>query len=117
MSASGSAIAKDALDFSAACPAPFQDYERVVLGHGSGGRLSHDLLARVILPALGRDPNEPLEDQATLPAIDGRIAMTTDAFVIRPLFFPAATSAAWRCTARSTISRWAVPSRFTSPRR
>ena len=78
----------EALDFTAACPAPFQDYERVVLGHGSGGRLSHELLTRVILPALGRDPNAVLEDQATLPAIDGRIAVTTDAFVIQPLFFP-----------------------------
>jgi hydrogenase expression/formation protein HypE len=75
-------------DFGAACAVPFQDYERVVLGHGSGGRLSHELLARVILPALGRDPSEPLEDQATLPPIEGRGAITTDAFVIQPLFFP-----------------------------
>ena len=74
--------------FDAACPTPFQEYERVVLGHGSGGRLSHELLMRVILPALGRDSNEALEDQATLPAIAGRIAITTDAFVIQPLFFP-----------------------------
>lgn len=76
------------LDVGAACPAPIHDYERVVLGHGSGGRLSHDMLARVILPALGRDPNTVLEDQATLPAIEGRLAVTTDAFVIHPLFFP-----------------------------
>ncbi len=77
-----------ALSFDAACPALFQDYERVMLGHGSGGRLSHELLARVILPALGRDPEEALEDQATLPAVEGRLAITTDAFVIQPLFFP-----------------------------
>jgi hydrogenase expression/formation protein HypE len=63
------------LDLGATCPVPVSDYERVVLGHGSGGRLSHELLTRVILPALGRDPSAVLEDQATLPAIDGRIAV------------------------------------------
>ena len=76
------------LDFGAACAAPISDYERVVLGHGSGGRLSCELLSRVILPALGREPSAVLEDQATLPPIAGRIAITTDAFVIQPLFFP-----------------------------
>lgn len=81
-------LGKDVPDFGAACPVPIGDYERVVLGHGSGGRLSHELLARVILPALGRDPQHVLEDQATLPQIEGRVAITTDAFVIQPLFFP-----------------------------
>jgi hydrogenase expression/formation protein HypE len=42
----------------------------------------------VFLPALGNDVLSALEDQATLPAIDGRIAMTTDAYVVRPIFFP-----------------------------
>jgi hydrogenase expression/formation protein HypE len=76
------------------CPVPASRYEQIVLGHGSGGRLSADLLARVILPGLGLDTGSPLEDQAILghPALamasGGRLAMTTDAFVVRPLFFP-----------------------------
>lgn len=72
----------------AACPIPFSDYERVVLGHGSGGRLSRELLDRILLPALGLSGQAPLEDQAVLAAIAGRPALTTDSFVVRPLFFP-----------------------------
>jgi hydrogenase expression/formation protein HypE len=75
------------IELGAACPAPFAQYERVVLGHGSGGRLSHDLLSRVLLPALGCT-DDPLEDQAVLDALPGRTAMTTDSFVVSPLFFP-----------------------------
>jgi hydrogenase expression/formation protein HypE len=63
-------------------------YPEIVLGHGSGGRLSHELLAQVILPALGIDPRAPLEDQATLAFSGGRLALTTDSFVVRPLEFP-----------------------------
>jgi hydrogenase expression/formation protein HypE len=70
------------------CPVPIAEYERVVLGHGSGGRLSADLLARVFLPAFANPVLSALEDQATLPRPAGRIAFTTDAFVVRPLFFP-----------------------------
>jgi len=70
------------------CPMPVSGYDRVVLGHGSGGRLSAELIQRVFLPALGNDILGALEDQATLPAIAGRIAVTTDAYVVRPIFFP-----------------------------
>jgi hydrogenase expression/formation protein HypE len=70
------------------CAAPFSQYDRVVLGHGSGGRLSHDLVGRMILPALGSSPHLPLEDQAILETMPGRPAITTDSFVVSPLFFP-----------------------------
>jgi hydrogenase expression/formation protein HypE len=71
---------------------PASQYERIVLGHGSGGRLSAELLRRVFLPAFGNEVLSRLEDQATL-ALSGegetpRIAFTTDSFVVRPLFFP-----------------------------
>ncbi|HEY4159513.1 MAG TPA: hydrogenase expression/formation protein HypE [Polyangiaceae bacterium] len=75
-------------DDDAACPLPYSDYDRVVLGHGSGGRLSRDLLEQLLLPALGLAAHDPLEDQALLAPIVGRPALTTDAFVVRPLFFP-----------------------------
>jgi hydrogenase expression/formation protein HypE len=71
-----------------ACPLPYAGYERVVLGHGSGGRLSRELLEQVLLPALGLWGREPIEDQAVLAPIIGRPALTTDSFVVRPLFFP-----------------------------
>lgn len=77
-------------DDAPGCPLPLDGYEHIVLGHGSGGRLSAELLERVILPALGRDPNEPLEDSAMITFGGGEesVAFTTDSFVIRPIFFP-----------------------------
>jgi hydrogenase expression/formation protein HypE len=72
-----------------ACPLPISRYDRIVLGHGSGGRLSAELLSQIFLPAFKNDVLSALEDQATLPlAGASRIAFTTDAFVVRPLFFP-----------------------------
>jgi hydrogenase expression/formation protein HypE len=73
-----------------ACPAPIGRYERVVLGHGSGGRLTADLVARLFVPAFENDVLAALEDQATLAlgARGARVALTTDAFVVKPLFFP-----------------------------
>lgn len=78
-------------DLLGSCPAPFTGYDRVLLGHGSGGRLSRDLVARLFLPALGNAVLDRLEDQATcdLPGLaGGRLALTTDSFVVRPVFFP-----------------------------
>jgi hydrogenase expression/formation protein HypE len=78
------------------CPTPLTDYEHVLLGHGSGGKLTADLIQRVFLPELGNDVLSRLEDQATIrlaaPSPNGkpapRLAFTTDSFVVRPLFFP-----------------------------
>ena len=78
-------------DLLGSCPAPFAGYDRVLLGHGSGGRLSSDLVTRLFLPALGNDVLNRLEDQATceLPGLaNARLAVTTDGFVVRPIFFP-----------------------------
>jgi hydrogenase expression/formation protein HypE len=78
------------------CPLPMVDYDHVLLGHGSGGTLSADLIQRVFMEGYGFDPPPALEDQATLtlgsPIGNGhkamRIALTTDSFVVRPPFFP-----------------------------
>src|SRR5262249_24854818 len=54
-------------------------------------RLSHDLITRLFLPALGNAVLERLEDQATCAVpglVDSRLALTTDSFVVRPIFFP-----------------------------
>jgi hydrogenase expression/formation protein HypE len=88
----------DPIDFDRfTCPMPLSDYEHVLLGHGSGGKLTADLIQRVFLPALGNEVLSRLEDQATVrlsrqPGQNGRheprLAFTTDSFVVRPLFFP-----------------------------
>ncbi|HYF01597.1 MAG TPA: hydrogenase expression/formation protein HypE, partial [Planctomycetota bacterium] len=76
------------LGLGPSCPLPARERERIVLGHGGGGSLSAELLREVFLPALGNDVLSALEDQATVPAGTARLAFTTDAFVVRPLFFP-----------------------------
>ncbi len=71
-----------------ACPLPIADYPTVLLAHGSGGRLMHQLLEQLILPALGTAEPGALHDAAVLALAEGRPALTTDGYVVRPLFFP-----------------------------
>jgi hydrogenase expression/formation protein HypE len=87
----------DNLDLSmlGTCPAPQSRYDTILLGHGSGGMLSAELLKNVFLPSFDNDVLSGLEDQATVRLSakpNGqkapRIAFTTDSFVVRPLFFP-----------------------------
>jgi hydrogenase expression/formation protein HypE len=71
------------------CPSPIGRYDRIVLGHGSGGRLTADLVGRLFVPAFSNEVLDALEDQATLAlGRSSSVAMTTDAFVVRPIFFP-----------------------------
>jgi hydrogenase expression/formation protein HypE len=77
------------LDFEGyTCPVPIQPRDMVVLGHGSGGKLSHDLINRLFLPELGKAAPRALDDAAVLNINGQRIAMTTDSHVVSPLFFP-----------------------------
>ena len=70
------------------CPTPLPAKDTVLLGHGSGGRLSAELLRDVFLPALANPILSRLNDQAVLNINGQRIAFTTDSFVVKPLFFP-----------------------------
>lgn len=91
------------------CPTPISERPHVLLGHGSGGKLSAELVRRLFLPALGNATLNALEDQATVDFPPGtwshsesrpngkvsehspivpRLAFTTDSFVVKPLFFP-----------------------------
>ncbi len=70
------------------CPAPIAVHDTVLLGHGSGGKLSAALLQQIFLPAFHNPLLARLEDQAVLSIESGRLAFTTDSFVVKPLFFP-----------------------------
>ncbi len=70
------------------CPVPVQPRDTVVLGHGSGGKLSHDLINRLFLPDLGKAAPRALDDAAVLNINGQRLALTTDSHVVSPLFFP-----------------------------
>lgn len=70
------------------CPAPIGQRDRVLLGHGSGGVLSAKLFEEIFLPAFGNPILERRDDQAVLEVDAGRIAFTTDSYVVTPIFFP-----------------------------
>jgi hydrogenase expression/formation protein HypE len=70
------------------CPLPAPKGEVIVLGHGSGGRLTADLVARIFLPALSNPILDRLNDSAELSVGSNRILFTTDSFVVSPLRFP-----------------------------
>ena len=70
------------------CPLPLSDHDTVQLAHGAGGRLTGELIARHLLPRFGNPLLDRLEDQAVLEAPGGRLALTTDTFVVSPLEFP-----------------------------
>lgn len=62
--------------------------DRILLAHGSGGRLTHDLVKTLFREAFANPSLDRMEDAAVLPGMPGRIAMTTDSYVVQPLFFP-----------------------------
>jgi len=71
-----------------ACPIPLPAGERVLLGHGSGGRLSAELVNGLFLPLFADAELDRLGDAAVLDVEGVRLAFTTDAFVVQPPFFP-----------------------------
>jgi len=78
----------DVVDPSAwACPLPLRDYPSVVIGHGGGGKLTAELIAHLFAPAFGL-AEQALGDAAVFDLAGGRLALSTDSFVVRPLFFP-----------------------------
>lgn len=70
------------------CPVPFLNYTEVLLGHGSGGKLTADLVEKLFLPAFRNSYLEKLDDQAVVTVNGSRLAFTTDSFVVTPIFFP-----------------------------
>ena len=70
------------------CPLPLTDYDRVTLGHGGGGRLMQRLISELVVPGLDNPTLRTLHDGAVLPAPTGRLAFTTDSYVVSPPFFP-----------------------------
>ncbi len=70
------------------CPLPLRDYPNIVLGHGGGGKLSAELVENLFLPAFRNPAIESLGDSAVLRVPPGKLAFSTDSYVVRPLFFP-----------------------------
>jgi hydrogenase expression/formation protein HypE len=71
-----------------ACPLPIFEHKQIVLGHGSGGKLTAELIEKIFLPAFANPVLDRLDDQAVVEINGSRLAFTTDSFVVTPLFFP-----------------------------
>ena len=61
--------------------------DKILLAHGSGGKLAHDIIRRHFLPALANPALSQLDDSAVIDS-EGKLAFTTDSYVIQPIFFP-----------------------------
>jgi len=61
---------------------------KIEIGHGSGGRLTSDLIEKIFLKYLNCEELKPLEDAAAINLNSTKTAITTDSYVVRPLFFP-----------------------------
>jgi hydrogenase expression/formation protein HypE len=70
------------------CPLPIFEHNQIVLGHGSGGKLTADLIEKVFLPAFKNPVLDKLDDQAVVTIGGATLAFTTDSFVVSPIFFP-----------------------------
>ncbi len=70
------------------CPLPANDAQEILLGHGSGGKLSARLIETLIVPAFRNPMLDRLDDQAIFSVNGARLAFTTDSYVITPIFFP-----------------------------
>lgn len=62
--------------------------DRILLAHGAGGKLTHDLVEKLFLPSLDNEILASLDDSAIIPTKRARLAFTTDSYVVKPLFFP-----------------------------
>lgn len=70
------------------CPSPIIDQKEILLGHGSGGKLSAALVREYILPRFANSALQELGDAAVIPVAGSELAFTTDSFVVNPLEFP-----------------------------
>lgn len=79
----------DSIDITGAvCPVPLPHNEQIVLGHGSGGKMAADLIAKTFLPAFDNPALRAGDDGAVVDLPPGRLVLSTDSHVVSPLFFP-----------------------------
>ena len=70
------------------CPLPLNDYPKVLLAHGGGGRVMHQLIRDMFVKSFDEKALEVIHDSAVMRFDNARIAFTTDSYVVNPLFFP-----------------------------
>lgn len=75
-------------NFALSCPFPIQNYPNVLMAHGGGGKLMHQLIGKMFIPAFANSMLGSQHDASVFEVGGQKLAMTTDSYVVRPLFFP-----------------------------
>lgn len=75
-------------DFVISCPTPIQARDHVTLAHGGGGKIMHQLIEKILVPAFDNAVLNERHDGAVVTIDGAKLAFTTDSYVVRPLFFP-----------------------------
>ncbi len=75
-------------NFQFSCPIPRSDYENILLAHGGGGKLMHQLIDKIFKAAFDNPALETEHDGAVINLDTNKLAFTTDSYVVNPLFFP-----------------------------
>jgi hydrogenase expression/formation protein HypE len=82
-------MADEKPDFAGySCPLPIARYKQVLLAHGGGGKLTHELIEKLFLPEFHNADLAQMHDGAMLTIGAERLAFSTDGYVVHPLFFP-----------------------------
>ncbi|MGA7951928.1 MAG: hydrogenase expression/formation protein HypE [Gloeobacterales cyanobacterium] len=81
-------LMKENKDFSMSCPIPLERYPQILMAHGGGGKLMHQLIEEMFVSTFGNSMLNVRHDAATMHLQGGRFAFTTDSYVVQPLFFP-----------------------------
>jgi hydrogenase expression/formation protein HypE len=76
------------MEFQLSCPIPKSEYDRVLLAHGGGGTLTHQLITKIFLNQFGNEYLNQLHDGAIFEINGNKFAFTTDSYVVSPVFFP-----------------------------
>lgn len=75
------------MDFQLSCPIPKSEYEKILLAHGGGGTLTHQLISKLFLNQFDNEYLNQLHDGAIFEINNTRFAFTTDSYVVNPIFF------------------------------
>lgn len=81
-------MAEDNYEFGLSCPIPINEYPNILMAHGGGGKLTHQLIEKLFLPSFKNEQLESRHDGAVLEIGGKKLAFTTDSYVVKPLFFP-----------------------------
>jgi hydrogenase expression/formation protein HypE len=76
------------MEFNSNCPIPISQYPQVLMAHGGGGKLMHQLIGKMFLTAFNNPLLETQRDSTVVEWTGGKLAFTTDSYVVRPIFFP-----------------------------